>query len=71
MTTALGESVSPELPIDKHYFQSPETNAKGAQLFAAAHNVGLLDDLEKEELWQRLRPCVTVAWTSLDVSRRP
>ena len=33
------------------YFQSPETNAKGAQLFAAAHNVGLLDDLEKEELF--------------------
>ena len=34
-----------------HFFQSPETNAKGAQLFAAAHNVGLLDDLEKEELF--------------------
>ena len=34
-----------------HHFQSPETNAKDAQLFAAAHNVGLLDDLEKEELF--------------------
>ena len=33
------------------YFQAPETNKKGAQLFAAAHNVGLLDDLEKEELF--------------------
>ena len=34
-----------------HYFQSREINGKGAQLFAAAHNVGLLDDLEKEELF--------------------
>lgn len=34
-----------------HYFQSVETNRNGAQLFAAAHNVGLLDDLEKEELF--------------------
>ena len=34
-----------------HYFQSPETNSNRAQLFAAAHNVGLLDDLEKEELF--------------------
>ena len=33
------------------YFQAPEINKKGAQLFAAAHNVGLLDDLEKEELF--------------------
>ena len=33
------------------HFQSPETNEKGAQLLAAAHNVGLLDDLEKEELF--------------------
>ncbi len=34
-----------------HHFQSPDTNGNGAQLFAAAHNVGLLDDLEKEELF--------------------
>ena len=34
-----------------HFFQSPETNSRGAQLLAAAHNVGLLDDLEKEELF--------------------
>lgn len=33
------------------HFQSPETNEKGAQLLAAAHNVGLLDELEKEELF--------------------
>jgi hypothetical protein len=34
-----------------HFFQSPETNPRGAQLLAAAHNVGLLDDLEKEEVF--------------------
>ena len=34
-----------------HYFQSTETNPGGAQLLAAAHNVGLLDDLEKEEVF--------------------
>ena len=34
-----------------HFFHSSETNPRGAQLFAAAHNVGLLDDLEKEELF--------------------
>ena len=34
-----------------NYFQSPETNPNRAQLFAAAHNVGLLDGLEKEELF--------------------
>ena len=34
-----------------HHFQSPETNRNGAQLFASAHNVGLLDDIEKEELF--------------------
>ena len=34
-----------------HYFQSAESNPRGTQLLAAAHNVGLLDDLEKEELF--------------------
>ena len=34
-----------------HYFQSTETNPGDAQLLAAAHNAGLLDDLEKEELF--------------------
>ena len=34
-----------------HCFHSPETNPHNAQLIASAHNVGLLDDLEKEELF--------------------
>ena len=32
-------------------FQSRETNQRNAQLFVTSHNVGLLDDLEKEELF--------------------
>ena len=32
-------------------FQSQETNPRNAQLFVTSHNVGLLDDLEKEELF--------------------
>ena len=34
-----------------HRFQSRETNPYNAQLFVTSHNVGLLDDLEKEELF--------------------
>ena len=34
-----------------HRFQSRETNPRNAQLFVTSHNVGLLDDLEKEELF--------------------
>ena len=34
-----------------HWFQSRETNPHNAQLFITSHNVGLLDDLEKEELF--------------------
>ena len=33
------------------WFRSPETNPLGAQLFVTSHNVGLLDDLEKEEVF--------------------
>lgn len=33
------------------WFHSPETNPHNAQLIVSAHNVGLLDDLEKEELF--------------------
>ena len=33
------------------WFRSPETNPHDAQLFVSSHNVGLLDDLEKEELF--------------------
>ena len=33
------------------WFRSQETNPHDAQLFVSSHNVGLLDDLEKEELF--------------------
>ena len=33
------------------WFQSRETNPRNAQLLVTSHNVGLLDDLEKEELF--------------------
>ena len=34
-----------------HWFHDRETNPHGAQLLVTAHNVGVLDDLEKEELF--------------------
>ena len=33
------------------WFRSPERNPRNAQLLATSHNVGLLDDLEKEEVF--------------------
>ena len=33
------------------WFHSQETNPSGAQLFVSSHNVGLLDNLEKEEVF--------------------
>ena len=33
------------------WFHSRDTNPRDAQLFVSSHNVGLLDDLEKEELF--------------------
>lgn len=33
------------------WFRSRETNPNDAQLFVTSHNVGLLDDLEKEEVF--------------------
>ena len=33
------------------WFRSGETNSHNAQLFVTSHNVGLLDDLEKEEVF--------------------
>ena len=33
------------------WFRSQETNPSGAQLFVSSHNVGLLDHLEKEEIF--------------------
>ena len=34
-----------------NWFRSPEVNPSGAQLFVSSHNVGLLDHLEKEEIF--------------------
>ena len=34
-----------------HWFRSPERNPHAAQLLVTSHNVGLLDDLEKEEVF--------------------
>ena len=34
-----------------NWFHNPETNPNNAQLIVSAHNVGVLDDLEKEELF--------------------
>lgn len=34
-----------------NWFRSQETNPNDAQLFVTSHNVGLLDDLEKEEVF--------------------
>ena len=33
------------------WFRSRETNPHNSQLFVTSHNVGLLDDLEKEEIF--------------------
>ena len=33
------------------WFRSRESNPRNAQLFVTSHNVGLLDDLEKEEVF--------------------
>ena len=33
------------------WFRSQDANPRGAQLLVSSHNVGLLDDLEKEELF--------------------
>lgn len=33
------------------WFQSPERNPRGAQLICSTHNLSLLDDLEKEEIF--------------------
>lgn len=34
-----------------HWFRSQKSNPRDAQLFVTSHNVGLLDDLEKEEVF--------------------
>lgn len=54
--TAVIDEIDDNLHVDivcdlLHEFQSQETNPHNAQLLVTAHNVGLLDDLEKEELF--------------------
>ena len=55
-----GVAVLDEIDSDLHvdiageilrWFRSRESNPRGAQLFVTSHNVGLLDDLEKEEVF--------------------
>ena len=57
---AAGLAVLDEVDADLHvdlvneligWFRSRDRNPKGAQLFLTTHNVGLLDDREKEELF--------------------
>ena len=48
---ALDYELHPDLAAEIiHWFQSPETNPRGAQLFCSLHNVGVLRQLEKDEL---------------------
>lgn len=54
--TAVIDEIDDNLHVDIvrelfHDFQSQETNPRNAQLLVTAHNVGLIDDLEKEELF--------------------
>ncbi len=51
------------------WFRSQETNPSGAQLFVSSHNVGLLDNLEKEEVFivEKDRDGVTRVYSAQDV----
>ncbi len=44
------------LPELFRWFSDPERNSRGAQLFFTAHNPGLLDDLEKEQVFFTEKP---------------
>ena len=53
---AILDEIDGDLHVDMvseiiRWFHDPEMNPHNAQLFVSAHNVGLLDDLEKEELF--------------------
>ncbi len=51
MLDALDHELHPDLAAEMiHWFQSPDTNPHGAQLFCSLHNVGVLRQLEKDEL---------------------
>ncbi len=51
------------------WFRSQETNSSGAQVFVSSHNVGLLDDLEKEEVFivEKDRDGATRVYSAQDV----
>ena len=51
------------------WFRSQETNPSGAQVFVSSHNVGLLDDLEKEEVFivEKDRDGATRVYSAQDV----
>ena len=51
------------------WFRSQETNPSGAQLFVSSHNVGLLDNLEKEEVFivEKDRDGATRVYSAQDV----
>ena len=51
------------------WFRSQETNLSGAQLFVSSHNVGLLDNLEKEEVFivEKDRDGATRVYSAQDV----
>ena len=55
-TPAVLDEIDGDLHVDTAgeilgWFHSRETNPHGAQLLVSSHNVGLLDDLEKEEVF--------------------
>ncbi len=51
------------------WFRSQETNPSGAQVFVSSHNVGLLDNLEKEEVFivEKDRDGATRVYSAQDV----
>ena len=53
-----------------NWFHNPETNPNNAQIIVSAHNVGLLDDLEKEELFiaEKGPDSATCLYAAQDVS---
>lgn len=60
----------PDLAVEiLSWFQSPETNPRGAQIFCTLHNTEVLNALEKEELFivEKDREGVTHVWGAQDV----
>lgn len=67
---ALDYELHPDLATEiVRWFQSPETNPKGAQLFCSLHNAAVLRQLEKDELVivEKSRDGVTAAFGAWQV----